>query len=98
MSQYCPCCQAAISAPSLNQYDDYFICPHCEGALSHHHMDILLYALGFIALCTVVLILLFGTNGLAALGLSLATYHLVRPKLLESSFRLQVIDLFQRNG
>lgn len=77
----------------MNQYHDYFFCQHCQGALSHHEMDILLYALVFLILCSGLLILLFGTSSLVALGLSMVGYHFIRPKFLESSFRLRMVDL-----
>ena len=95
MTQSCPYCQRAISAPTMNQYHDYFFCQHCQGALSHHEMDIMLYALIFLLLCSGLLNLVFGINSLVAMGLSMLAYHIIRPKFLESYFRLRIVDLVQ---
>ncbi|MBV1840859.1 MULTISPECIES: hypothetical protein [Photobacterium] len=92
-TQHCPQCRHPISAPSLRQYDDYFICPHCHGALSHNETDIMLYALGFITLFTPVLMMAAGMNIFIAMVVVMLSYHLLRPMLIERFFRLRLLDL-----
>ncbi|GAL05581.1 hypothetical protein JCM19237_671 [Photobacterium aphoticum] len=67
MPSVCPHCQQTITVPALKHYDEFFECPHCHSAIAHHEMDIMIYAVLFIALITIPLVLLTGINVFIAL-------------------------------
>ncbi|AJR07847.1 hypothetical protein C9J03_21835 [Photobacterium gaetbulicola] len=94
MSQHCPHCHQPISPPLLSRYEDFFTCPHCEHALVHHETDIVLYALAFILIVTVLLVLLAGINSFIAMASTMLLYHFLRPRWFEPHFRLRIAKCY----
>lgn len=97
MPSVCPHCQQTITVPALKHYDEFFECPHCHSAIAHHEMDIMIYAVLFIALITIPLVLLTGINVFIALLGAMLAYHLLRPRFFEPRFRLKLVDLYPRH-
>ncbi|ODA26011.1 hypothetical protein A0J46_01165 [Photobacterium damselae subsp. damselae] len=92
MSQTCPHCQLALTAPKMKQYEDNFRCPHCQIKLVHNETDILLYGFIFISLITISLVLIGHTNTFIAISIASISYHFLRPVFFEPHFRIKHAD------
>ncbi|MDO6497525.1 hypothetical protein [Photobacterium sanguinicancri] len=89
MKHVCPHCKRNIHAPLLSQYEESFRCPHCQQELMHDELDILIYAFVAIILFSTIAVVVLHLHVFIALSLALLLYHFIRPRFIESHFRLR---------